>query len=77
MKTVQMTLDEDLLQSVDELATELKTTRSAFARFALLKAIDYYKTLHLEEKHRKGYEVHPVGNGEFSIWEEQQDWGDS
>ena len=77
MKTVQMTLDEELLHSVDQLARELKTTRSAFARFALQKAIDNYQVLRQEEKHRKGYESYPVADEEFDVWEEEQEWGDS
>ena len=77
MKTVQMTLDEDLLHSVDELARELKTSRSAFARFALQKAIGHYQVLRDEEQHRKGYEAYPTGNDEFDLWEAEQDWGDS
>ena len=76
MKTVQMTLDEDLLNSVDQLTRELKTTRSAFARFALQHALDYHRIRRQEEKHRKGYEAYPVTNGEFDVWEEEQDWGD-
>ena len=39
--------------------------------------VNYYQTLHLEEKHRKDYELQPVGNTEFAKWEEEQDWGDS
>ena len=35
MRTVQMTLDEELLASVDKAAKKLKTTRSAFTRKAL------------------------------------------
>ena len=34
MKTVQMTLDEDLVKSVDKLVKELDTTRSEFTRTA-------------------------------------------
>lgn len=77
MKTVQMTLDEELLHSVDQMARELKTTRSAFARFALQKAIDHYQVRRQEEKHRKGYETYPVANGEFDVWEKEQNWGDN
>jgi metal-responsive CopG/Arc/MetJ family transcriptional regulator len=35
MKTVQMTLDENLVEAVDREAKRIGTTRSAFARDAL------------------------------------------
>jgi len=71
-----MTLDDELVESVDKIIKELKTTRSAFTRQALQEAIDRLNTRLLEEKHRKGYELHPVNKGEFSVWENEQDWGD-
>jgi len=76
MRTIQMTLDEDLVKSVDKAVKELKTTRSAFTRDALRAAIHRLHVDRLEEQHRKGYQSEPVGRGEFSIWEKEQDWGD-
>ena len=75
MRTIQMTLDENLVESVDTLVKELKTTRSAFARDALTEAVHRIRAKRLEEEHRKGYDRQPVGNGEFSVWEKEQDWG--
>jgi metal-responsive CopG/Arc/MetJ family transcriptional regulator len=71
-----MTLDDDLVESVDKIVKELKTTRSAFARDALRDAIDRFNIRQLEAKHRKAYEQHPATEDEFSVWEEEQDWGD-
>jgi len=71
-----MTLDDELVESVDKIIKEIKTTRSAFTRQALQEAIDRLNTRRLEEKHREGYELHPVNKGEFSVWENEQDWGD-
>ncbi|MGD0516506.1 MAG: CopG family transcriptional regulator [Thermoguttaceae bacterium] len=76
MKTVQMTLDEELVAAVDHLARRLKTTRSAFARDALREALAKYRVKELEQKHRLGYQKHPVISGEFDIWQTQQQWGD-
>ncbi|MCP4577644.1 MAG: ribbon-helix-helix protein, CopG family [Deltaproteobacteria bacterium] len=76
MRTVQMTLDDDLVDAVDTIVKEMKTTRSAFTRAALREAIENMKTRRLEENHRKGYELHPVSRDEFSVWENEQDWGD-
>jgi len=77
MRTVQMTLDEELLASVDEAAKKLKTTRSGFTRKALREALDRLTMSELEEKHRRGYEREPVRKGEFDVWEEEQAWPES
>ena len=76
MRTVQMTLDDDLVDSVDKIVKELKTTRSAFTRQALEQAISRLNTRRLEERHRKGYALQPVKKREFSVWEHEQEWGD-
>lgn len=76
MRTVQMTLDEELVKLVDKIAKELKTTRSSFTRKALREAIERLNIKRLEEEHRKGYEIHPVGKYEFSVWESEHEWGD-
>jgi len=76
MKTVQMTLDEDLVKAVDRVSKQLNTTRSAFTRQALRDALDRYRVEQLERKHRRGYERHPVKPDEFSVWESEQAWGD-
>ena len=76
MRTVQMTLDEELVEKIDKIAEELKTTRSAFTRRALRMALENIQKQRLEEKHRKGYMRHPVSRTEFSVWEKEQDWGD-
>lgn len=76
MKTIQMTLDDDLVIELDSIVKENNTNRSAFTRDALRKAITYYRQLKLAEQHRKGYQRHPVKPDEFSIWEDEQAWND-
>ena len=76
MRTIQMTLDDDLVSKVDDIVHELETTRSAFTRNALREAVEQYNIRHLEAKHRKGYSTYPTNNEEFNIWEEEQNWGD-
>ena len=76
MKTVQMTLDDALVKAVDKAAKRLNKSRSAFARDALRQALENLRITELEEKHRRGYEKHPVQGGEFSIWENEHAWGD-
>jgi predicted transcriptional regulator len=74
MKTVQMTLDEDLVMTVDKVAKRLGTTRSAFTRRALRAAIEKARVDELERKHREGYRRKPVERGEFGNWEAEQVW---
>jgi len=76
MRTVQMTLDDKLIAPVDKAAKRLKTTRSAFTRTALREALKRLHVNRLEQKHRQGYKMQPVTADEFSLWEEEQDWGD-
>jgi metal-responsive CopG/Arc/MetJ family transcriptional regulator len=74
MKTVQMTLDENLIASVDKVAKRLGTTRSAFTRQALKTALLEVQIIELERKHREGYKRKPVKRGEFKDWEAEQVW---
>lgn len=76
MRTIQMTLDDNLVKAVDRVSKELHTSRSAFTRKALQDALDRYELEKLERKHRHGYEQNPVATDEFSIWETEQAWGD-
>ena len=59
MKTVQMTLDDDLVDSVDKMVKKLKITRSAFMRQALRNALTQANIKQMENKHKKGYENKP------------------
>ena len=76
MRTIQMTLDDDLVKAVDRLSKQLHTNRSAFTRKALREALARYSIEQLESKHRRGYERNPVDADEFSVWESEQAWGD-
>lgn len=74
MKTVQMTIDEDLLAQIDTLVEELGTNRSAFMRDALESALKQRQVNMLEQQHRAGYERHPLTPDEFDIWQGEQVW---
>jgi len=76
MQTVQMTLDEDLIKKVDQVAKKLHTSRSAFTRKALAEALARHNQEQQEHQHLQGYEQHPVTTNEFSVWETEQEWGD-
>jgi metal-responsive CopG/Arc/MetJ family transcriptional regulator len=74
MRTVQITLDEPLVDQVDRAVESLGTTRSGFTRKALREALVQLERAELERRHREGYEKHPVQAGEFDVWDEEQVW---
>lgn len=74
MRTVQMTLDDELIQEIDQAVKLLGTTRSAFTREALRAALTQLRHREMERKHREGYARKPVEPGEFSDWENEQVW---
>ncbi len=76
MRTVQMTLEPELVATVDKAARRLGLTRSAFARRALMAAIERLRVEALEQRHREGYRRKPVRRGEFDAWTAEQVWPD-
>lgn len=76
MRTIQMTLDDDLVKEVDRISKQLHTSRSAFTRKALREALARHNIEQLELRHRQGYERQPVATDEFSVWENEHAWGD-
>ncbi len=76
MKTVQMTLEPELVAQVDRVARRLGLTRSAFTRRALREAMDRLRVQELERRHHEGYRRKPVRRGEFDAWTREQSWPD-
>lgn len=76
VKTVQITLDEELAQEVDRTVEKLGTTRSGFTRHALRDALAKIEREELERRQRRGYERNPVKPGEFDVWDDEQVWVD-
>lgn len=74
MKTIQMTIDDTLLTTMDQVVRELATNRSAFIRVALELVLRQYRLRKLEEHHAAGYTRHPVQPGEFDVWEAEEVW---
>ena len=75
MKTIQITIDDDLLLKVDQVTHLKKIARSQFIRQALEEALRQMTIAELEQKQAEGYRQHPVIPGEFDIWESEQAWG--
>ncbi len=76
MKTIQITIDEPLLDQVDRLTAELQTNRSAFFREAAQRALKRHRTAALEEQHRHGYTSRPQTRDEVEEWLPEQSWED-
>lgn len=74
MKTIQMTIDENLLRQVDEATKKIKTSRSEFIRRALKQLLNILDVREMEKSHREGYQKFPVKADEFSAWENEQSW---
>jgi len=76
MKTIQMTMENELVDRVDARVKFLGTTRSAFARQALRDALSRLDEKELEERHVAGYRREPERPGEFDVPETDHAWGD-
>jgi metal-responsive CopG/Arc/MetJ family transcriptional regulator len=77
LKTIQMTIDEELLKEVDMAVQDLGTSRSAFLRAALQQALKHLQIAAMERQQVAGYHRHPVDPGEFDIWQGEQLWEDA
>ena len=74
MKTIQIIIDEPLLDEVDRLTAELHTNRSAFFRDAAQRALQRHHIAVLEEQHRRGYAERPQTRDEVAEWLPEQSW---
>jgi metal-responsive CopG/Arc/MetJ family transcriptional regulator len=75
MRTIQMTLDDDLVTAVDLVSEELQTSRSAFTRQALRDALAKHRRQMQEKQHRQGYEKQPGVYYVFGEWQTELVWG--
>ena len=75
-RTVRLTLDRALVDALDGAARRLGTTRSVLTSKALADALERLRVEDLEERHRRGYERHPVRRDEFDGLELEQGWPD-
>jgi len=64
MRTVQITLDDDLVAELDRLAKEDNTDPSAFTSNALRLAL----------KHYRQQQQQPAAKNESTHWEDEQAW---
>jgi metal-responsive CopG/Arc/MetJ family transcriptional regulator len=74
MRTIRITIAEELLNAIDRLCRTRRTTRSALICAALETELEREAVRSEENRHYAGYERRPVMTGEFDVWFDEQDW---
>ena len=74
METIQVVLDSRLLRAADLAARRTKLNRSALIRNALREHLRRLEVRELEERDRKGYQISPQDDDQFSGWESEAVW---
>ena len=75
MKTIELTIDEELLAEIDSATRALDVSRETFIQAALQRALREQTPIALEQRHEQGYASHPPEADEFDVWEAEQVWG--
>ena len=74
MKTIQITIDPELLHKIDNDEESMKKGRSAFLR----QAVQYYlvqkRLKSISEQYRSGYRRESEINDGLTSWEDEQVW---
>ena len=76
IRTIQMTLDETLLERIDAAAAETGASRSAFIRDAVEMALKQLRIRRLEAQQIAGYKAQPVTEEAIAEWDSVRAWGD-
>ena len=76
MTTIQVVLEDSLLQATDRAVRRLKVNRSALIRDALREHLRRLSILEKERRDRQGYAQHPVAKDEFGVWDRVTAWPD-
>jgi len=74
MATIQVVLDDALLQIADRFAKQQKINRSALIREALRVHLKKLRCQELERQERDAYERQPDDLDEVARWERVADW---
>jgi len=74
MKTIQITIDPDLLHKIDNDEESKKKGRSAFLRQAVRYYLEQKRLKSISEKYRSGYTQKLVKDDDLTIWEDEQVW---
>ena len=77
METIQLTLDESLLNEVQQTTKALQMTPSDFFKLALERALRQRKIIELEIRDAKAYADNPQRPEEIEEWQDEQYWDES
>lgn len=76
MKTIQMTIEDSLLEEIDNAVKALDTTRSAFLRDSAKIRLLKMKFAEMDRQYAESFTRLPIQPDEFEDWSEIQDWGE-
>ncbi len=76
MQTIQVVLDDKLLNATDVAAQKKKVNRSSLIRQALTEHLRHLQVSDMEERDRRGYQTKPQRPEEFVVWEVAAAWPD-
>lgn len=76
MATIQIVLDNELLEAADKAAKTGNVNRSALIRQALQTHLKRLHVLELEERDRRGYLAQPQREEEYMPWVEAAVWSE-
>ena len=74
MKTIQITIDPDLLDKIDNDEESMKNGRSAFLRQAVRYYLEQKRLKSISDKYRSGYKQGLAKDDDLTIWEDEQVW---
>jgi len=74
MKTIQITIDPELLHKIDHDEESIKKGRSAFLRQAVRYYLEQKRLKSISEKYRLGYAQGSAKDDDLTIWENEQVW---
>jgi metal-responsive CopG/Arc/MetJ family transcriptional regulator len=74
MKTIQITIDQELLHLIDNDEESIKKGRSAFLRQAVRYYLEQKRLKSISEKYRSGYSQALEKDDDLNIWEDEQVW---
>lgn len=76
MKTIELEIDEALLDEIDRATRSLDVSRETFIRAALRRALREQAAPVLEEQHARGYALLPQQPEEVDEWESERVWSE-
>jgi metal-responsive CopG/Arc/MetJ family transcriptional regulator len=74
MKTIQITIDPELLHLINHDEESMKKGRSAILRQAVRYYLEHKRLKSISEKYRSGYSRALAKDDDLTIWEDEQVW---